>query len=109
MPKVNKQPLASIVGANIVAFRQAKGWTQIELAQKAGMAADYLSRIERGFVAPRFNRIEKLAQLLGCAPAELFRAEGYVEPTEVPITREQEVRRLAERIVSLLHDTPGDG
>ena len=72
MPPRKRQHLASIVGANIAALRAARGWNQTQLAEKLGMGADSLSRMERGVVAPRFARLELIAQILGCTVAELF-------------------------------------
>ena len=72
MPPRKRQHLASIVGANIAALRAARGWNQTQLAEKLGMGADSLSRMERGVVAPRFARLELFADILGCTVAELF-------------------------------------
>lgn len=59
-----KQRLATIVGANITAQRRLMGWNQAEFAERLGIGADSLSRIERGLVAPRFPRLEQIASLL---------------------------------------------
>lgn len=67
------QRLAKILGNAIVERRKALGMTQSELANRLDMAPDALSRIENGFVAPRFSRIEEIARSLDCSVAELFR------------------------------------
>ena len=74
VPLRKTQKLSAIVGANITARRKLKGWTQAEFAEKMGMGPDSLSRIERGTVAPRFPRLEEMARLLECSPADLFRS-----------------------------------
>ena len=71
-----KQSLASIVGANISHRRKELGLTQEGMAEKPNMGGDSLSRIENGLVAPRFQRLEKIAAVLGCAVADLFRQNG---------------------------------
>lgn len=72
MPPRQRQHLASIVGANIAALRAKRGWNQTQLAEKLGMGPDSLSRMERGMVAPRFARLELIAEALTCTVAELF-------------------------------------
>lgn len=72
MPPRQRQHLASIVGANIAALRAKRGWNQTQLAEKLGMGPDSLSRMERGLVAPRFGRLERIAETLACPVAELF-------------------------------------
>lgn len=71
-PSLQRQHLASIVGANIAALRALRGWTQTQLAEKLDMGPDSLSRMERGLVAPRFARLERIADALACTVAELF-------------------------------------
>ena len=61
------QRLAKILGNSIVERRKILGMTQIELANRLDMAPDALSRIENGYVAPRFNRIEEMAKVLECS------------------------------------------
>ena len=70
------QRLAKILGNSIVERRKILGMTQIELANRLDMAPDALSRIENGYVAPRFNRIEEMAKVLECSVAELFREKN---------------------------------
>jgi len=70
------QNLASIVGANIATHRKQKNLTQAEFAERLGMGADSLSRIEKGVVAPRFPRLEQIAEALECPVADLFRVQS---------------------------------
>lgn len=69
MTKRPHQPLAIVVGTNIVMYRKRLGMAQADLARQLEIAPDQLSRIERGMVAPRFNRLEKIAEILQCTPA----------------------------------------
>ncbi|MDR2050839.1 MAG: helix-turn-helix domain-containing protein [Deltaproteobacteria bacterium] len=101
------QRLASIVGGNISRRRRQMGITQAELAERLGVGGDSLSRIEKGVVAPRFQRLEEIASALDCAVAELFRKEG--EPLVVRLgTVEDMLRPLPpyaqEDIVRLMLD-----
>jgi len=75
----NKEPLAVIVGANITAKRKRMGLNQAQLAERIGIGPDSLSRIESGVTAPKFQTLEKLAQVLECPVAELFLSAGEEE------------------------------
>lgn len=61
-------------GRLVAAHRKAKGWSQAELAKKAGFGIDMISKIETGVTGARFPTISKLARTLGVKPVELFEA-----------------------------------
>lgn len=63
------------LGAHCIALRSARGLTQGELADRAGLAADTIRRIERGTFSPTFVTLDKLARALRL-PASEFIA-GY--------------------------------
>ncbi|MCL1889459.1 MAG: helix-turn-helix domain-containing protein [Desulfovibrionaceae bacterium] len=69
------QGVAAVVGDNISARRKLLQYTQAELAEKLNMGPDSLSRIEKGLVAPRFQRLADIAAALDCSIADLFRME----------------------------------
>ena len=53
--------------------REARGWTQEELAERAGVTQGTISRIETGKVASLDLAVfEKLAKALGVHPAALI-------------------------------------
>ncbi len=67
--------LAEVVGRRIRDLRERRGWSQSELARRAGIGISTLSEIESGQSAPRLDTLVALAQALG-APLESFlRAE----------------------------------
>jgi transcriptional regulator with XRE-family HTH domain len=99
--------LASIVGENISRRRKRMGITQAELAERLDMGGDSLSRIEKGVVAPRFQRLEDIAASLDCSVADLFRQDG--DPLSVKLgTVEDMLRPLPpdaqEDIICLMMD-----
>lgn len=53
-------------------YRLAKGWTQQEAAERAGMNLRTLRRAELGEVAPSFDTIRTLAKLYGIDAAVLL-------------------------------------
>ncbi len=61
-----------IVGANIRRLRKAKGLTQEQLAQEAGVAMRYVAGVERAEENPSLRFIVKIAEALGAEPADLL-------------------------------------
>lgn len=51
-------------GKRLRQLREAKGWTQEELADKAGMHFTYIGQIERGVRNPSLVNLERLAKAL---------------------------------------------
>lgn len=114
MAQKSKQRLALIVGANICARRKLKNLTQASFAEQLGIGADSLSRIERGLTAPRFNTLEKMADLLDCPVADLFQiysdaSLSLTQPSSIPpiegVTelQKREVIYMAEKIIQLMN------
>lgn len=64
--------IASRLGKNIAAARKAAGKTQVETAEKAGIDAVSLSRIERGMAAPNIVTVENIAKALEIPPGKLL-------------------------------------
>lgn len=46
-------------------LREAKGWSQARLADKADVTREYIARLETGKHDPPLSRVEKLATILG--------------------------------------------
>lgn len=53
--------------------REAQGWSQELLAERADLNRSYVGEIERGRVIPSLVTIDKLAQALGLSPHALVR------------------------------------
>jgi transcriptional regulator with XRE-family HTH domain len=62
-------------GPKLARLRQAKGWTQQQLAVEAGVHAMTVSSAERGAVEPLLTTIEAIARALGVSVAELLEPE----------------------------------
>jgi HTH-type transcriptional regulator/antitoxin HipB len=52
--------------------RRARGWTQEELAAKAGIALASVSRIETGHNEPRITSLRRIAKAFGLEPRDLL-------------------------------------
>ncbi len=57
---------------NMRRLRQDKGWSQEELAHRAGMHRTYVSDLERSARNPSIELIDKLAVALGVPVGELL-------------------------------------
>jgi len=68
-----RQPDAELFGAVVRELREARGWTQEQLAERANMNASYLGFVERGDNVPTLTIIIQIADGLTVEPAELLR------------------------------------
>ena len=61
---------------NLISLRKIHGYSQDELAEKIGVGQQSLSRMERGDIAPKLERLPDVAATLRCSVADLFRVSG---------------------------------
>ena len=111
MKEEKRNSLARRVGANIAAYRKLKGWTQAQLGEILGIGTDSLCRIERGTMAPRFQRLEDIAEALDCTVSDLFRTpeeildhlngREEVESNSIPLDIPATIAKLSEQILLL--------
>lgn len=62
--EVDSHDFASNVGERIRVARQQKGWTQVELAEAAGLSSNYVARLERGELGASLFVAMKIAEAL---------------------------------------------
>lgn len=67
------QELGTAFAKNVRSRRKALGMTQVQMQELAGIRQSYLSKVERGEVAPGFDVLARLADALQCDAADLFR------------------------------------
>ena len=65
--------LRDIFAANLRRLRNAKGFSQDEVAYDAGISRSYLSQLEKGSFYASLRIIGKLAEVLEVEPAEFLR------------------------------------
>lgn len=58
------QSRASHIGKQVKEYREKKGFTQIQLAEKSGLQQSQISRLEAGEHSPSFKTLEKVAKAL---------------------------------------------
>ena len=65
---------------NVKQLRLRLGYTQTELAERAGLSQPQISNIETGDAAnPRLNTIRRLAEALGVVSIDLLDTGGELE------------------------------
>ena len=60
------------LGKTLRALRESRGFSQAELARRAGLGKSQVSRYERGKELPQLVSLEKLLGALGAEPLTLF-------------------------------------
>jgi transcriptional regulator with XRE-family HTH domain len=71
IPRTSRS-LAKRFGAKLKAARRDRGFSQGELAKRAGLDQTAISRLEAGAREPRLSTIVMLAQALGIPTSELL-------------------------------------
>ena len=64
------------VGLNVQRIRKEKGWSQEELAFRAGLHRTYVSGVERGIRNPTVLVLGQLAKALEVTPSTLLSNRG---------------------------------
>ena len=63
---MNKEQERKRIGGRIAALRKARGMTQQQLADMAGLAQQNLARVETGRYSSRLDTLSAIAEALGC-------------------------------------------
>ena len=86
------------VGSNIRYFRELKGLSQIELAEKIGETRQTVYKYETDKVQTvPYHKLERIASVLACTPTELmgWASQAYsVHEEAAPYLTEEETRLL---------------
>lgn len=67
-----RDPVLTAFGQSVRKYRDAKGYSQEELAEKADLDRTYISDIERGTRNPGVKNVVCLAKALGVSSSELM-------------------------------------
>jgi putative transcriptional regulator len=60
------------VGEAIRSRRQARGWTQVGLAERASLSSNYVARLERGELGPSLYVAHRISRALGVSINDLL-------------------------------------
>ncbi len=78
-----------------------------ELAEKSGVSASHLGRIERGERFPSARILRKIAKPLGLSESELFTYADYLSPqSSTAIEHETRIGRLDPCVAGILSQEP---
>jgi transcriptional regulator with XRE-family HTH domain len=94
-----ERTLETAIGREVRAFRVRLGLTIGELAQRVGLSAGMLSKVERGVTAPSLTTIKALAGALNVPVTALFRSfEEQQDASYVPAGQGLVIERSGTRI-----------
>jgi transcriptional regulator with XRE-family HTH domain len=79
--------------------RIARGWTQVQLAQKAGVSQQLIAKIESGNVLET-RKLPRIASALGLS-AEEFLALQPRPPPSLPLRREQDADGVLRQVLAV--------
>ncbi len=74
------------IGAKIAELRKDRKLTQEQLAEKVGITVQYLGSIERGKANTTLNRLDKIADVLGCESTDLIFSTTALDAIAVSIS-----------------------
>lgn len=66
------------VGRAIRRARHDHGWTQVELAERAGLSSNYVARLERGELGPSLRVALRICEAVGVGLSDLVEPAVYV-------------------------------
>ena len=69
---MNSRSVKSRFGATLRRFRDERGYSQEQLAERADLHRNYVGGVERGERNVALENIVKLAKALSISPADLF-------------------------------------
>lgn len=72
------------LGANIRKLRQAKGLTQVQMAEALGVVQQLITRYEQGVAYPSIQKLIEIGNILGVTPDQLL---GIGEPLKTEPNR----------------------
>jgi transcriptional regulator with XRE-family HTH domain len=91
------------VGRNIRAVRRTKGLSQFQLAERSGLSADFIGKVERGTTSPSLESLKAIADALHLPLRDLFEGDpGVGQGQEALMELVQLCRGRAKEDVELL-------
>jgi transcriptional regulator with XRE-family HTH domain len=109
--------ITRLVGRNIRAARRALGLSQWQLAERSGLSADFIGKVERGTTSPSIESLNHIAKALSLPLTDLF--EGHpgadapqgtlIELIQLCRARPSEDVALIVRVAQLIFQRMRDG
>ena len=81
-------------------LRQERGWTQLEVSKRSGLARCYISYLEQPNRSgkPSAAALLKVAKAYNIKPEELYQAAGYIKGVEGTSTRAETPEEILDRL-----------
>jgi len=96
------------IGKRLRGLREARGYSEGEIARRAGFLRCYVSRIECGHAAPKLQTLGKRAKALDLELHQLF-FRGKGEPVAPEVAEGTPPDRQEEKVLELFRRMPPDG
>jgi transcriptional regulator with XRE-family HTH domain len=71
-----------LVGRNIRVARKAKGLSQLALAERSELSADFIGKLERGATSPSIESLKAIATALSLSLADLLAGESEASSSQ---------------------------
>jgi transcriptional regulator with XRE-family HTH domain len=71
-----------VVGRNIRAARKAQGLSQMVLAERSELSADFIGKVERGTTSPSIESLKAIATAMNLSLGELFAGELQADSSQ---------------------------
>jgi transcriptional regulator with XRE-family HTH domain len=68
-----------VVGRNIRVARKAQGLSQLVLAERSDLSADFIGKVERGTTSPSIESLKAIAAAMNVSLADLFAGELWAD------------------------------
>ena len=97
--------MMKIISSQVRLTRARAKLTQVDVAERVGMAVRVYGRLERGKILPRVETLRKLSMALGASADELLMLEPVAVTPRAPSPPtpgdNPEIRRLLRRVIKL--------
>jgi transcriptional regulator with XRE-family HTH domain len=71
-----------VVGRNIRMARKAQGLSQLLLAERSELSADFIGKVERGTTSPSIESLKAIATAMNLSLADLFAGELQADSSQ---------------------------
>jgi len=71
-----------VVGRNIRLARRAQGLSQLALAERSELSADFIGKVERGTTSPSIESLKAIATAMDLSLADLFAGELQADSSQ---------------------------
>lgn len=110
MKNIHGEGLKTLLGHNIRLFRLTSGFSQAELAEKAGISVPYLGAVERGDKWPSPTTLAEIARSLKQEPYDLLKPENSssLEIRKIISKLTKDISALTNQSIKMLNNISSD-